>query len=711
MATSTDGYSLLKTITLPGGVGGHGDWVTYDADTRTIWLAQSPDNNVVVIDTATNTVKATIPNIGNANGIALTPQYAFVADVTNNMIDVIDKRTFQVVSRVPVTGTTPDSVTYISSTNQVAVASDDDNVENFINATPPFAQTQSVQLTPNPASAGPDVSTYVPTKDLLYQPDDNQVDVINPHTGAIVTTWPLLKTGSVKPLVYDPVTNHFLAGTTNNEMLVLDGDSGAVLKTIPISGSVDETAIDVAARRAFVGDKAGVVDIINLDSSERVGGLPAEKNMHTLAVDPTTHEVYVYENNCNTVDVYAPGPQAPDFASAAVNAAAQPIVAAVQAAIAAGTAQVAYPDPSGTIPPVVSGSGGVLIAQTGGQVLSLPNSYTDAFLMGSTPDVVFEAGTGQSIVSGAGGSTLVLAGSKSTVIASGDNIIFDQGDSNAITLDNGANTVVESGTNATVTGGTGNNIIGINPSAGAAGGTTLVISAGHDTILASSGNMTVDASTSSSSASELVGVFGGRLTFVGGAGSATVGGGSAGSAYVRGGSGSLIASGGKEGSNLLVGGTGDATLFGGGNGDVLVAGLGSNILVAGSGNETLTGAFPGYVTSGNNVFFSGSGNAAITTGNGNDTVFAGSGTSTVTLGAGADLVAIVNGGAGGNIVINGFDAAQGDRITLQGYGADAAANAVNSATTQGGSGSAITLADGTKVTFTGVTSLDGNSFV
>ncbi len=711
MATSTDGYTLLKTISLPGGAGGHGDWVTYDADTKTIWLAQSPDNNVVVIDAATNTVKATIPNIGNANGIALTPQYAFVADVTNNMVDVIDKRTFQVVSRVPVTGTTPDSVTYISSTNQVAVASDDDNVEDFINATPPFAQTQSVQLTPNPASAGPDVSTYVPSKDLVYQTDDNQVDVVNPRTGAIVATWPLLMTGSVKPLVYDPVTNHFLAGTTNNEMLVVDGDSGAVLKTIPISGSVDETAIDVAARRAFAGDKAGVVDIIDLDTGERVGGLPAEKNMHTLTVDPTTHEVYVYENNRNTVDVYAPGPQAPSFASASANAAAQPIVAAVQAGIAAGTTQVAYPDASGAVPSVPSGSGGVLIAQTGGQVLPLPRSYADAFLTGSTPTTVFASGAGQSIISGAGGSTMVLAGSQNTVVAGGNNIIFDRGDSNAITLDNGTNTIVESGTNATIAGGTGNSFIGINPGAGGASGTTLVNSVGHDTILASSGNMTVDAGMSTSSASELVGVFGGRLAFVGGAGSATVGGGGAGSAYVRGGSGSLIASGGKQGGNLLVGGVGNATLFGGGDGDVLVAGLGSNVLVAGSGNETLTGAFPGYVTSGNNVFFSGSGNAAITTGNGHNTVFAGSGASSVTLGAGADLVAIVNGRAGGSIVINGFNVAQGDRVTLQGYGVAAAANAMQSATMQNGSSATITLTDGTKVTFAGATNLNGSSFV
>ena len=310
MATSTDGYALLKTITLPGGVGGHGDVVTYDADTKTMWVAQSPDNNVVVIDTATNTIKATIPNIGNGNSIALTSQYAFVSDVTNNSIDVIDKFSFKVVATLPQTDTTPDSVVYIPSTNEIAIASDDNNTETFISATAPFTQKAVLTLQPNPSGPGPDLATYVASKDLLYQPDDKQIDVINPHTHAIVATWDVLSSGNVnvKPLVYDPVTNDFIVGTTNKQLLVVNGDSGQVINTIAVPGSVDEASIDVNGRQAYFGDKSGVADIVNLDTQKLVGGLPADKNMHTLSVDPMTTDVYVYEDNRNTIDVFAPDP-------------------------------------------------------------------------------------------------------------------------------------------------------------------------------------------------------------------------------------------------------------------------------------------------------------------------------------------------------------------------------------------------------------------
>ncbi|MGH1573437.1 DUF4214 domain-containing protein [Methylobacterium sp. P31] len=314
MATSTDGYTLQTTINLPGTIGGHGDVVTYDPDTATMWLAQSPDNNVVVIDTHTNTVKATIPNIGNANGIALTPQYAFVADVTNNTIDVIDKHNYSLVLQIPQANTTPDSVVYVPSTNQVLVASDDNNTETFINASGPFTQTAVLTLQPNPSPDGPDLAVYVASKDLVYQPDGGAMDVINPHTHNIVATWNLLSSGDAKSPVYDPITNHLLVGTNQNEVLVVDADSGIIQKTIAVPGSLDEGSIDVTARLAYFGDKSGAADVVNLDTNTLVGKLPAEKGMHTLAVDPTTTDVYVYENNRNTVDVYAPDPkQASDF--------------------------------------------------------------------------------------------------------------------------------------------------------------------------------------------------------------------------------------------------------------------------------------------------------------------------------------------------------------------------------------------------------------
>ena len=39
-ANAQSHYSLIKTIDLPG-QGGHGDWVTYDEQTNTVWIGGS----------------------------------------------------------------------------------------------------------------------------------------------------------------------------------------------------------------------------------------------------------------------------------------------------------------------------------------------------------------------------------------------------------------------------------------------------------------------------------------------------------------------------------------------------------------------------------------------------------------------------------------------------------------------------------------------
>ncbi len=130
------------------------------------------------------------------------------------------------------------------------------------------------------------------------------VAVIDPQANKVVAVWnPGIK-GSGKPMVYDAKTNHFILGTTDLKMLVLDADTGNVLSAIPVEGKVDETVIDEGLRRAYVGDKAGLIEVIDLDTNTVVDSLPSEPNVHTLTVDPVSHVVYVYRNESNKVDVF-----------------------------------------------------------------------------------------------------------------------------------------------------------------------------------------------------------------------------------------------------------------------------------------------------------------------------------------------------------------------------------------------------------------------
>ena len=297
-------YKLVKTIDLPGGKGGHGDWTTYNPATGMVWLSQSPDHAIVVIDTKTNAVAGVIPGVENSNGIDFARGYAFAADADSNNIVVVDQKTLAKVATLTPAGKGPDTVNYLSKEGRIYVSSGSGDATMF-DAMQPFKMAASFRLNPDPVKDGPDVAVYVPSKDKVFQPVDNVLNVIDASTGKVVDVWKFGLTGSAKAAAYDAKTDHLIIGSGEKKLVVLDASTGKIVATIPVPGSVDATVIDAAARRAYVGDKSGVVDVVDLDSNTVVAKLPSEKNVHTLAVDTDTHAVYVYRNESNKVDVFA----------------------------------------------------------------------------------------------------------------------------------------------------------------------------------------------------------------------------------------------------------------------------------------------------------------------------------------------------------------------------------------------------------------------
>ncbi|MDT5364749.1 MAG: hypothetical protein QOC69_6511, partial [Mycobacterium sp.] len=81
-----------QTIALPG-AGGHGDEIVVDPGAHAAYVAQSPDNNLVVINTTSNAIEAVVPQIASGNGIAFSGSYVFATEADSGAVAVIDKPT------------------------------------------------------------------------------------------------------------------------------------------------------------------------------------------------------------------------------------------------------------------------------------------------------------------------------------------------------------------------------------------------------------------------------------------------------------------------------------------------------------------------------------------------------------------------------------------------------------------------------------------
>jgi YVTN family beta-propeller protein len=293
-----------KTIALPG-TGGHGDEVVVDPTARVAYIAQSPDNDVVVIDTTTNSVKAVVPQIPNANGITFGATDVFVAEADANAVAVIDKATWKVIATVPSGGKTPDAMYYDQPDNSVFVANDDSNNMQEISATAPFAVEGTLNLSPATAKTGPDLGTYSPADDKIYQSDDNQVDVIDAKTRTIEKVFtPLPTTTNAKDMYYDQAHHLLWVGTTDPDVVAIDPDSGKVLYTVKTASGMDQLAADTDHGLLFLGEsKAGVMGVVDLATHQSLADVKTEAGFHTEGYLPGAHVVYAYLNNSNQIQV------------------------------------------------------------------------------------------------------------------------------------------------------------------------------------------------------------------------------------------------------------------------------------------------------------------------------------------------------------------------------------------------------------------------
>lgn len=298
---------LVATIDLPG-KGGHGDVVVYDPDKKVMYVAQSPENNVIVISTVTNKIIAVIPNVNGVNGIACGPSFVYAASGDDNTLAVIDKSTWTLVRKVPTGGAAPDAVYYDAQDDKVFVGNDDSNTMGVISPHYPFELLTSFPLSSEKAIAGPDLGVYVEDQNLIYQSMDSFVLVIDAATNKIVKRIPsnveVNKKGGTKSMVYDPVKNILWVGTSTKQMLAMNPDTGAFTKVITDSG-MDQVTWDPVTRLIFFGQGgAGALGIIDATTGKFLGSLKTEPDFHTVGVDYDQHLVYAYYNQSNKVLVY-----------------------------------------------------------------------------------------------------------------------------------------------------------------------------------------------------------------------------------------------------------------------------------------------------------------------------------------------------------------------------------------------------------------------
>lgn len=351
-------------------------------------------------------------------------------------------------------------------------------------------------------------------------------------------------------------------------------------------------------------------------------------------------------------------------ASGNVSSASQDFAYSVPPAIVIQT-PLDTPDAAEGASTIVGGGG--LVSFVGPQNPNIYGGETAETILGGTGQINYQnGGASDTFVAGSGASTINTGAGGGNYSATAPTLI-DVGSGDATISAAGA------GVSDTVFGG-GNSLYFLNSSKSVYVNQST---AGTPTVVGGEGAATVYGGSSDG-----LYFIDDQSIFIGGSGDSTV----RGSGELFGGSGNneIVAS---TSNTTLVGGTNNSVMYGQA-GDVMVGGSGADTMVAGGGSEQ---------------FFTGSGAVDAWLGNGITTVDLQSGYGSLNCQGGNTNFIAVNGQGGGHYTINNFVEGS-DQVVASGFSAGQVSAAISSQMSGGGN-SNLTLGDGTRITFAGLSNV------
>jgi DNA-binding beta-propeller fold protein YncE len=280
----------VADVPMPGGTGRF-DYQSLDDASGRLYVSHMGAGQVIVFDTRSRQVIATIGGLPQVTGVWVVPElHRLYASATGlHRVAIIDTRTLEVIARVGRIRF-PDGIAYAPNAKKVFVSDESAGGELVIDASGDSA-TGTIPLG---GEAGNTIYDAGSGCILVAVQTRNQIVAIDPVSERIVGRYAVAGTDHPHGMFVDaPRRLLFVANQGNASLSVIDLRTMRVRARQPIGHDPDVLAFDPGWRRLYVAAESGVVTIFDErgDSLAHVGAMTMP-NAHAVAVSPSTHLVY-----------------------------------------------------------------------------------------------------------------------------------------------------------------------------------------------------------------------------------------------------------------------------------------------------------------------------------------------------------------------------------------------------------------------------------
>jgi YVTN family beta-propeller protein len=287
-AEPSEDYRVLKKVKL-GGDGGW-DYLSVDPEAKRLYISRS--DRVMVVDTQSDAVVGTIPNTAGVHILAVVPgqHRGFTSNGQSSTSTVVDLRTLKTTGTIKV-GNRPDAAIYDPGSGRVFTFNAGSQDATAIDAST-CKVIGTVPLGGKPEFAASDGKGMV----YVNLEDKNEVAAIDSKELKVKSRWPTAPGEEPGGLAMDRETRRLFVTCGNKKMVVLNADTGHVVATLDIGAGTDAAGFDPDAHLAFSSNRDGTLTIVKEESADKfyvVQNVATEQGARTMAVDPTTHRIYL----------------------------------------------------------------------------------------------------------------------------------------------------------------------------------------------------------------------------------------------------------------------------------------------------------------------------------------------------------------------------------------------------------------------------------
>ena len=288
------------------------DYIAAESGTGRVYVSRA--THMMVVDGPTGKVLGDIPDTPGVHGagIATKSGHGFTTNGNNSTVTMFDLKTLAVIKQIPVMQGGLDGIMYDEPDDKIILTNHSRPIGTLIALDPKTGDiVGTAELEDNsPEGAAADGNGHV----FVNNESKNTIQVIDTKTWKATASWPLAPCMGPTGIAYDKATDRIFAGCSNTSVVV-DASSGKVVATIKNGTRVDALAWDPGKKLVYIPNGGeGNVTVVHQDSADKytvVDTVATFAGAKTIAVDPTTHNVYLFQPERGAPPAPAAGAPAP----------------------------------------------------------------------------------------------------------------------------------------------------------------------------------------------------------------------------------------------------------------------------------------------------------------------------------------------------------------------------------------------------------------